>query len=139
MSIAAVPLHSLVVAIFRHAGSGPEEATAIADHLIDANLTGHDSHGVIRVAPYLQLLGAGATIANRRARITKDAGALLTIDGQQGHGIAIAVQAIAIGIERAKTHGVGVLSIGNASHMGRIGAYAEQAAAAGLLSLSLSL
>jgi uncharacterized oxidoreductase len=136
MGIAAEPMHGLVVSIFRHAGSEPAEATALADHLIDANLTGHDSHGVIRVAPYLQLLRAGATIANRHARIAKDAGPLLTIDGQQGHGIAIAREATAIGIERAKEHGVAVLGIGNASHMGRIGAWAEQAVAEGLLSLN---
>jgi hydroxycarboxylate dehydrogenase B len=136
MGTAAEPLHRLVAAIFRHAGSEPDEANALADHLIDANLTGHDSHGVIRVAPYLQLLRAGATIANRHARIAKDAGPLLTIDGQQGYGIAIAREATAIGIERAREHGVAVIGIGNASHMGRIGAWAEQAAAEGLLSLN---
>jgi uncharacterized oxidoreductase len=136
MGIAAEPLHRLVISIFRHAGSEPDEAAAIADHLIDANLTGHDSHGVIRVAPYLQLLRNGGILANRHARIARDAGPLLTIDGQQGYGIAIASEATAIGIERAKQHGVAVIGIGNASHMGRIGAWAEQAAAEGLLSLN---
>jgi hydroxycarboxylate dehydrogenase B len=136
MSIAAEPLHRLVVAIFRHAGSEPDEADALADHLIDANLTGHDSHGVIRVAPYLQLLRNGGILANRHSQITKDAGALVTVDGQQGYGIAIAKQAVAIGVGRAKAHGVAVIGVGNASHMGRIGAWAEQAAAEGLLSLN---
>ena len=136
MGTAAEPLSRLVVAIFRHAGSGPDEAAALADHLVDANLTGHDSHGVIRVAPYLQLLKSGGILANRRARIAKDAGALVTVDGQQGYGIAIAREATAIGIERANAHGVAVVGIGNASHMGRIGAWAEQATAAGLLSLN---
>ena len=82
MSTAAGPLHGLVVAIFRHAGSAPDEAAAIADHLIEANLVGHDSHGVIRVAPYLKLVAEGGIFANRRARIMKDAGALITVDNQ---------------------------------------------------------
>lgn len=122
MGTAAEPLSRLVVAIFRHAGSGPDEAAALADHLVDANLTGHDSHGVIRVAPYLELLKSGGILANRRARIAKDAGALVTVDGQEGYGIDIAGQAVAIGVERAREHGVAVIGIGNASHMGRIGA-----------------
>jgi uncharacterized oxidoreductase len=51
MGIAAEPLRGLVASIFRHAGSQPEEAEIVADHLVEANLAGHDSHGVIRVAP----------------------------------------------------------------------------------------
>jgi uncharacterized oxidoreductase len=135
MGTGAGPLHGLVVSIFRHAGSAPDEAAAIADHLIDANLVGHDSHGVIRVAPYLKLLAEGAIFASRRARIMKDAGALITVDGQQGYGLVIARQAIALGVERARDHGVAVVGIRNASHLGRIGAWAEQAAVAGLISL----
>lgn len=135
MGIAAEPLQRLVVAVFEHAGSAPDEAAAMAEHLIDANLVGHDSHGVIRVAPYLKLLKDGAIFANREARIMRDGGALITVDGQQGYGLVIARQAIGLGIERAQQHGVAVVGIRNASHLGRIGAWAEQAAAAGLISL----
>ncbi len=51
MGIAAAPLRDLVQTIFERAGSDAAEARAVADHLIEANLMGHDSHGVIRVAP----------------------------------------------------------------------------------------
>jgi uncharacterized oxidoreductase len=60
---------------------------------------------------------------------------LITVDGQQGYGQAIAKHAIDLGIERARRYGVAVVGIRNASHVGRIGAWAEQAAAAGLISL----
>ncbi len=90
---------------------------------------------MIRVGPYLKLLAEGGIFANRRARIMKDAGALITVDGQQGYGLVIARQAIALGAGRARAHGVAVVGIRNASHLGRIGAWAEQAAAAGLISL----
>ena len=135
MAIAALPLKSLVVSIFRHAGSEAAEADAVAEHLIDANLVGHDSHGVIRVAPYLKLLAQGGVRANRTARIMTDGGALITVDGDQGYGQVIARQAIALGIERARAHGVAVVGLRNASHVGRVGAWAEQAAAADMISL----
>ena len=135
MGIAAEPLKGLVVSIFRHAGSDADEAEAIAEHLIDANLVGHDSHGVIRILPYLKLLQQGGVRANRQASIMQDGGALIAVDGQQGYGQVVAKQAIALGIERARKHGVAVVGLRNASHIGRIGAWAEQAAAAGLISL----
>lgn len=135
MGTAAEPLQGLVVSIFEHAGSRPDEARTIAEHLVEANLAGHDSHGVIRVAPYLKLLADGGVFANREARIMKDGGAVITVDGQQGYGQVIARQAIALGIERAQRYGVAVVGVRNASHVGRIGAWAEQAAAAGLISL----
>jgi uncharacterized oxidoreductase len=135
MAIAAAPLQALVVSIFEHAGSQPAEAETVAGHLIDANLVGHDSHGVIRVAPYLKLLQRGGVRANREARIMKDAGALITVDGQQGYGQVIARQATELGTQRARAHGVAVVGIRNAAHVGRVGAWAEQAAAAGMISL----
>jgi hydroxycarboxylate dehydrogenase B len=135
MGIAAEPLRGLVASTFRHAGSSPAEAGIIADHLIEANLAGHDSHGVIRVAPYLKLLERGGVEANREARIMTDGGAVITVDGQHGYGQPIAKQAIDLAIERARQHGVAVVGIRNAAHVGRVGAWAEQAAAAGMISL----
>jgi uncharacterized oxidoreductase len=135
MGMAPGPLRDLVETIFEAAGSGDAEARVVADHLIEANLMGHDSHGVIRVAPYIELLRSGKWSANRHIEIVRDAGALVVVDGGQGIGQVIAKEAIDLGIERARVHGVAVVGVRNAAHMGRIGAWAEQAAAAGLVSL----
>jgi uncharacterized oxidoreductase len=135
MGIAAAPLRDLVQTIFERAGSDPAEAQAVADHLIEANLMGHDSHGVIRVAPYIELLRSGKWKANRHAEIVTDAGAVLVVDGGQGIGQVIAKEAVDLGIERARAHGLAVVGVRHSAHMGRIGAWAEQAAAAGLVSL----
>ena len=135
MSTAPGPLCELVRTIFERAGSAAAEAGIVADHLIEANLMGHDSHGVIRVAPYIDLLRSGKWTANRHIEIVKDAGALLVVDGGQGIGQVIAREAIDLCIERARTHGVAVVGVRNSAHMGRIGAWAEQAAAAGMVSL----
>jgi hydroxycarboxylate dehydrogenase B len=135
MGIAAAPLRDLVQTIFERAGSDAAEAEAVADHLIEANLMGHDSHGVIRVAPYIELLRSGKWRANRRIEIVIDAGAVVVVDGGQGLGQVIAKEAIELGIARARAHGVAVVGVRNSGHMGRIGAWAEQAAATGLVSL----
>ena len=92
-------------------------------------------HGVIRVQPYVKLLQAGTTKTDLPVRVTKDAGALITVDGQQGLGQVVCKQAMDLAIERAREHGVSVLGLCNTTHMGRIGAWAEQAADAGLVSL----
>jgi uncharacterized oxidoreductase len=135
MGIAAAPLQGLVQEVFERSGSVPGEARAVADHLIEANLMGHDSHGVIRVAPYIDLLRSGKWRANRHAKIVKDAGAIVVVDGGQGLGQVIAKEAIDLGIARAQAHGVAVVGVRNSGHMGRIGAWAEQAAEAGMVSL----
>jgi uncharacterized oxidoreductase len=135
MATEVEPLRALVRTTFEHAGCTPDEAAIVADHLIDANLMGHDSHGVIRVLPYIEMLQNGSWRAGRSGRITKDAGALVTVDGELGLGQIVAKRAIDVGIERARAHGVAIVGVQNSAHMGRIGAWAEQAAAAGLISL----
>jgi uncharacterized oxidoreductase len=68
-------------------------------------------------------------------RTELDAGAMLRLDGQAGFGQVVGGEAMALGIERARQHGCCVMALGNAHHLGRIGAWAELAVAAGLVSL----
>ena len=119
--------------VFTAAGSSEDEAAIIADHLVEANLAGHDSHGVIRTAAYLDGVKKGAVLPNRHAQVTGDRGNILSIDGAFGYGQVIARESMEIAIERAKREGLVILSIKNAGHLGRIGAWAEQLASAGLV------
>ncbi len=135
MNISPIPLQDLAKTIFMHADSSEEEASDIARHLVEANLAGHDSHGVIRIAPYLDLKNAGKILPDRKIDLMADAGALAIVDGKKGYGQPVARQAIDVGIERAREHGVAIVGIRNTAHLGRIGAWAEQAAAAGMVSL----
>jgi hydroxycarboxylate dehydrogenase B len=128
-------LTALVDATFQAAGSQPQEAAVMAEHLVEANLQGHDSHGVIRVAKYLGWLRDGLVQANRHARIAIDAGALLAVDGLGGYGQVIAREAVAIACERALAHGMCLLALRDCGHVGRVGAWAEQAAEAGFVSV----
>lgn len=124
-----------VVAIFARGGCNAAEATAVSDHLVEANLMGHDSHGVIRVAKYIDWQKQGMVLPNQAPKTLRDEGVLLLIDGQFGYGQSVARAALGTAIERAKARGVAVLALRNIGHLGRIGAWAELAAASGLVSL----
>ncbi|MCO6417600.1 malate/lactate/ureidoglycolate dehydrogenase [Siccirubricoccus sp. KC 17139] len=133
--VAADTLESLVASIFRATGCDAAEAGRIAHHLLGANLAGHDSHGVVRVPRYVEWQQAGYVVAGRQAEIVMDGGAFALLDAQFGFGQTVAPQATALGIERAKQHGTAVIALRNAGHVGRIGAYSEQALAEGLISI----
>ncbi len=138
MSDGRVPAGRLrpgVAAIFAAGGCGASEAAAVADHLVEANLMGHDSHGVIRVAKYIDWQKQGMVLPNRAPKVLRDEGVMLMIDGQFGYGQSVARTALGTAIDRAKSKGIAVLALRNIGHLGRIGAWAELAAAAGLVSL----
>nr|WP_218626939.1 malate/lactate/ureidoglycolate dehydrogenase [Sodalis sp. dw_96] len=110
-------------------------AAQVADNLVEACLKGHDSHGVSMLPRYIAAIREGGLHPHADAVLTLDAGALLSFDGGQGFGQVVGRQAMAQGIERAKQLGVAVVGLANSHHLGRIGAWAEQAAAAGLVSI----
>lgn len=110
-------------------------ATQVANNLVEASLKGHDSHGVSMLPRYISAIREGGLDPAASVKITADFGALISLDGQHGFGQILGQQAMALGIERAQQYGVAVVSLANAHHLGRIGAWAEQAAAAGLVSL----
>jgi uncharacterized oxidoreductase len=99
----------------------PREAALVAHNLVEANLTGHDSHGVGMLPRYVENLLAGGLKANQQLRIVTDHGSLLTLDGQAGYGQVMGHEAMALGIARARQHGVAVLGLANSHHIGRIG------------------
>ncbi len=134
-TLAAAPLADFAAALFTAAGSGTAEARFVADHLVQANLVGHDSHGVIRVPKYLDWVADGGLVPNRNARFVVDAGALAVVDGDFGYGQVIGRQAMAMAADRARRHGIAVVGIRNSGHLGRIGAWPEQLAAVGLVSV----
>jgi hydroxycarboxylate dehydrogenase B len=121
--------------VVRGFGSGNAEVAAVVDNLIDANLTGHDSHGIGMLPRYAQAFLQGGLRPNSHVRTVLDAGALLRLDGGAGFGQVVGQEAMALGIVRAREHGSCIVALGNAHHLGRIGAWAEQAASAGLVSL----
>jgi uncharacterized oxidoreductase len=128
-------LQRAIEAIVAKGGSDAREAALIAGNLVEANLTGHDSHGVGMIPRYVKSLLEGGLAVNQHPQILLDGGTVLRLDGRAGYGQVIGREAMALGIERAKRHGTCVVAIGNSHHLGRIGHWAEQCLAADLVSL----
>jgi len=135
VTIKAGPLTELVGEVFAKAGCSVAEAERIGKYLVSANLTGHDSHGVARVPRYVQWKREGVVHADRKAKVVTETPVLAVIDGLHGFGQTVAPQAVAIGIEKCKAMGLSMVALRNAGHIGRVGDWAEMAAAAGLVSV----
>ncbi|MBI1943385.1 MAG: malate/lactate/ureidoglycolate dehydrogenase [Betaproteobacteria bacterium] len=124
-----------IEAVVAAGGSDAREAKLVAENLVTANLTGHDSHGVGMIPRYVESLLEGGLQVNQHPRIVFDGGAMLSLDGQAGYGQVIGLEAMEIGIARARQHGLAVMGLARAHHLCRIGQWAEQAVGAGLISL----
>ena len=134
----ASSLSRAIGAVVAAGGSDAREAKLVADNLVTANLTGHDSHGVGMIPRYIDSLLEGGLVVNQHPKIVFDGGAMVSLDGQAGYGQVIGLEAMEIGIARAKQHGMCVMGLARAHHLCRIGQWAEQAVAAGLISLQFT-
>ena len=128
-------LIDFVAEVFARSDSSPEEARRIATYLTTANLTGHDSHGVIRVPVYIRWKKMGSVVPDQTVERVVDTPSLAVVDGRFGYGQTVAPQAVRIGIEKCKAAGLSAVALRNAGHIGRVGDWAEMAAAEGLVSV----
>src|SRR5207302_10725387 len=117
------------------AGSAEGEVRIAGEPLVDANPAGHESHGVIRVSKYVDWHAKGMVIANPHAVVVRETMCRAVIDGQFGYGQVIGREAMELAIAKARRSGFYAAAIRNAGHLGRIGAWAEQVAEAGLASI----
>lgn len=137
-SIDPQALRDYVAATFVAADVPPERAADVAQHLVEANLKGHDSHGVVRVSWYLQAVKDGLTNAYAEIRVEKESETTALIDGGWGFGQVIARRTMEIAIEKAQQSGVGIAIAHQSTHVGRVGAYVEQAAAEGMIGIAMA-
>src|SRR5260370_1271 len=110
-------LIDFVAEVFTHADSSAEEAKRIATYLTTANLTGHDSHGVIRVPVYIRWNKTGSVVPDQTVELVVDTPSLAVVDGKFGYGQTGTPQAVKIGLEKGKKSG---LSAGTLRNAGRI-------------------
>ena len=135
MNIAFKELEDLSRKIFSAIGCDDTEAWNISRLLVRANLTGHDSHGVIRISQYIEFWRKGDVIPNQTASINFENEVITLFNGNRGFGQSIGNQVIDEGIRKACKLGVSMVSVGNVGHLGRIGDWTEKAAEAGQASL----
>ncbi len=135
VTIKVEPLTALVADIFARVGSSKQEAQQVARSLVGANLAGHDSHGVIRVPRYVGWVEEGDIVPNQKVERAIDTPSFAVLDGRYGFGQSVAPQAVAVGIEKVRDVGLSAIALKNAGHVGRVGEWAEMAAAEKLVSI----
>src|SRR5258708_11969620 len=135
VTIKAKALEAFVADIFASAGCSKEEGGRIGRYLVSANLSGHDSHGVVRVPRYASQKKAGTGLPDVKVEVVVDTPVIAVVDGKYGFGQTRTPQAVRIGIDKCKANGLSAVTLRNAGHVGRVGDWAEMAAAEGLVSV----
>lgn len=131
-------LDQTVTAIFTALDFAPADAHSIAAALVDADLRGVRSHGVMLVPMYVERLLAGGVTRERQVEVLYDAGAALVVDALGGMGQLSSPQAMGLAIDRAGQFGIGLVSVRRAHHFGAASRWAMQAAEAGCLGVAMS-
>src|SRR3982075_2108465 len=135
VTIKAKALEAFVADIFAPAGCSRDEGDRIGRYLVSANLSGHDSHGVVRVPRYATQKKNGTVVADVTVGVLVDTPVIAVVDGKYGFGQTVTPQAIRIGIDKCRKNGLSAVTLRNAGHVGRVGDWAEMAAAEGLVSV----
>jgi uncharacterized oxidoreductase len=107
-------------------------AEAVAASLVGADLRGHGSHGVIRVPLYAEKVAEGLLDPDATPTVEHDGGATVRLDGHRAYGQVVGREMVVTLCERAVEHGVAAVGVRDATHLGRIGEWAERTADAGL-------
>jgi uncharacterized oxidoreductase len=116
-------------------GSPPEEAAIVAESLAKSNLAGHDSHGVIRIEQYAQMVADGDLMPGGATTTVRETACTALLDGGWNFGQVVARRAVQRGIEKARQYGSGTISVRNSNHLGRLGEFTLLAAEEGMLCL----
>ena len=135
--INAKPLSQIAEKIFKAAGCSQEDAEYLADHVVTANLYGHDSHGVMRIRPYVERIRKGIIKPGSTLTVVRETTSTALVNGNQDIGQVTARKAMEIAIAKAKTSGIGIVAVFNCNHIGRVGAYPEIALRHNMIGIAL--
>ena len=125
---------NVVQRILSAAGATETESERVGFRLANANLVGHDSHGLIRVCQYADQLRDGTIRSGAKLELVAQLGAVAIYDANLGFGQLAAEVTTKEGIGKAQEFGVSAVGLRNVSHVGRVGDWAELAAEQGVIS-----
>ncbi|GAB2962910.1 Ldh family oxidoreductase [Amycolatopsis acidiphila] len=128
-------LRRFTVELVGRFGAPGEIAEEVGSHLVRANLSGHDSHGVARLPQYLAQIDKGALVPGARPELLTETDVLAVMDAKRGFGQYTSIVALEWAMSHAQRHGLAAVSIRRSMHVGRLGEYSERAAEAGLVAL----
>src|ERR1051326_8280718 len=133
--VPAERLHQIGAALLVAAGAPADEAEIVMRHSIDANLAGHDSHGIIQIPTYIDRIQVGHIVPGAPFTIVQESPATTVIDGNWGFGYVISERAMQMTIDKARTANVAATTVFRQSHIGRLASYTLMAAAADMIGL----
>ena len=118
-------------------GTPADIALAVTESLVETNLAGHDSHGILRLPWYVHSIREGTIYAAARPAVVSRSGAIAVVDGALGWGQPAARLAAQTAVELAAESGVGAVTIVRCNHIGRLGEYVASMARAGMIGIAL--
>src|SRR3954468_3607807 len=136
-TVSAPALNQLARDLLIAVGSDPDAAQVVADSLTNANLAGHDSHGVLRLVGYLQGVRQGQVMPAATPQISSVSGATAIVDGAYGWGQPAMWLATYAAIDRARECGLGAAVVHHCYHIGRVAPYVEAIAGEGMIGLAM--
>ena len=116
-------LKGIAIDNFERLGVPSEEAEIVADHLIEASLSGVDSHGVLRIPQYSEYIRQGRVVSGAKIEITQDTPSSALVNGNNGFGQTGVKKAMDLAVNKAKEFTISAVSVHNCSHTGRLGSY----------------
>lgn len=128
-------LRAIAADLLEAAGAPRDEAETVARHSIEANLAGHDSHGIIQIPSYVDRIEKGHIVPGAKFEVVQESPTTTVIDGHWGFGYVQTERAMAMTIEKAKSQNVAATTIFRQGHVGRVAAYPLMAAEAGMIGL----
>lgn len=131
----AAALQTLCRDIFAACGTPEDIAAQVAESLVLTNLFGHDSHGVLRLKQYVSMIRDGMIQPSARPSLKRSFGATAMVSGGYGFGQIGARYAARLAIDLARQHGICAVSLGQNTHIGRLGEYTQMIAAQGLIGI----
>src|SRR5499426_427548 len=129
-------LTTIGAALLKAAGASDEEAHAVAAGCVNANLAGHDSHGVIAIPTYIDRVKAGHIVPCAKWTIVQESPTTTVIDGHWGFGFYVNTKAMELTIAKAKTANVAACTVFRQSHVGRLAAYPLMAMREGMIAIA---
>ena len=136
-TVSVSEITAMAKTILAGAGCDPDTAALVANHLVEANLNGVESHGVMRLMQYVEQIESGYIKGDGRPTLHQNERKAWIVDGHQGFGIPALQMATEKGIEVAKTQGLSAVAVINSCHTGRLGEFAETGAEAGCLTICI--
>jgi LDH2 family malate/lactate/ureidoglycolate dehydrogenase len=138
VAVDAVRLKAFVQAVYEHVALPSADAALVADSLVQADLWGHQSHGVLRTPWYFERAKRGVMKAKTQVELLRNKGAVAVLDAHEGVGHVIAKHMMELGIAKAKTHGVASITVRNSNHFGTLMYFTKMAADAGCIAFLTS-